>query len=91
MRDDKNCSDIRQTRCFWRDAGYDMDLTFNHAKKVSGLDYPDDWFPNYLNSLQREIRKHNELVWRQKLQNREWTEKDIPAEFNWKDNLTLEQ
>ena len=49
----------------------------DHAKKVNGTDYPHDWYPNYLNTLHKEIRKHNKIIWMQKLQNRKCGEGDV--------------
>ena len=72
------------------DQGTAIVAAINIAEKQNGDEYPNDWFPNFVNSIQRVFREKERQIWRQKLMSREWTEKDVPKPWDWQNDIVLE-
>ena len=44
-------------------------VALQEAKKISGDQYPKEWFPNFLNTIQRFVRERDRKYWHEKLVN----------------------
>ena len=49
------------------DQGAVLVEVINVATKQNGKPYPNDWYPNFVNTIQRVYREDERALWRQKL------------------------